>query len=250
MATTFAGRGSSDYAGPCGALARSRLGARTVISRKAYCPLWRRAFAPGLATGLRLRLLRWWLNHLQLRRTGWFLRLTCRSAGRFQLWRGQDRRSDGRRQRCDVFPAWRQLHVGDDRSGQRLKRGQTGIGNAYGLKQSIKTHGEARGDGTIQAKMDAQPGTHPVILLSIRARHGRRTPPDSFRSTKLCTRADAAWMARGEIRVTPNISRGRRCRRPPSSKKRIDSTCSGALPACRWSQGRPPASRSWRRGHI
>ena len=249
MATTFAGQGPSDT-GPYGALARSRLGARTVISRKAYFPLSRRAFASGLATGLRLRLLRWWLNHLQLRRTGWFLRLTCRSAGRFQLGLGQDRRSDGRRQRGDVLPAWRRLHVGDDRSGQRLESGQTGIGNAYGLKQSIKTQREARGDGTIQAKMDAQPGTHPVILLSIRARHGRRTPPDSFRSTKLCTRADAAWMERGEIRVTPNISGGRRCRRPPSSKKRIDSTCSCALPACRWSQGRPPASRSWRRGHI
>ena len=181
----------------------------------------------------------------------WLVLAPDLSIGRsFPVLAGQDRRSDGRRQRCDVFPAWRQLHVGDDRSGQRLKRGQTGIGNAQGLKQSIKTHGEARGDGTIQAKMDAQPGSHPVILLSIRARHGRRTPPDSFRSTKLCTRADAAWMERGEICVTPNISRGRRCRRPPSSKKRIDPTCSGALPACRWSQGRPPASRSWRRGHI
>jgi hypothetical protein len=125
-----------------GALARSRLGARTVISGKAYFPLSRRAFASGLATGLRLRLLRWWLNHLQLRRTGWFLRLTCRSAGRFQLGLGQDRRGDGRRQRGNVLPAWRRLHVGDDRSGQRLESGQTRIGNAYGLKQSVKTQRE------------------------------------------------------------------------------------------------------------
>jgi hypothetical protein len=106
---------------PCRALARSRLCSRTVISRKACCPLSRRAFAPGLATGFCLRLLRWWFDHLQLRRTGCVC-LTCRSAGGFRFWLDQARGSDGHRQRCDVIPAWTQLHIRDNRSAEAYKR--------------------------------------------------------------------------------------------------------------------------------
>ena len=129
-----------------------------------------------------------------------------------------------------------------------------GAGTAGFEKRNARVlGGEAGGDGTIEAKVDAQRGSHPIVLLSIRARHGRRTPAYSFRSTRPCTGSDASPdRARGSG-VTPkqSISRGRRCRRPPSPKKRIDPTCSGAvLRACRSSQGRPPASRSCRRGHI
>ena len=181
--------------------------------------------------------------------SGRFLRLTRRSAGRFQFWRGQNRRSDGRRQRCDVFPAWRQLHVGDDRSGQGLKRGQPGIGNAQGLKQS--TRPTAKHVATAQYRRRWMPSPAPTPLSCCRYAPGmegeRRLTafvPQSFARVPTL-RGWRAEKIRGRLHK----------RRPPLPatsvvKKRIDSTCSGALPACRWSQGRPPASRSWRCDHI